>query len=206
MAEDELGVVRLREDYYRDGFYKMLLALGLIGSAIISLGCLSLVLVLQKPAPVVFAADKEWRIIPPVPTNQPYLKTFDLLQWISETLPIAFTYDFINYTSQIQKIPQYFTPNGWKEFSELLSNYVSEADLKSSKLFTSAGAAAAPYIINQGMIANDEYGWWIQIPIKINYSSYATSYATTVTLRVLVVRVSTLNNLSGVAIDNIQRV
>lgn len=206
MAEDGLQIIRLKDDFYRDGFRKVFVACAMMMVAIITLLVISFSLLLQKPAPVVFAADSEWRILPLVPLNQPYLKTFDLLQWVSNTIPLAFNYDFVNYAKELESVTPYFTPTGWKAFSDLINAYVNADTVQKSKLFVSGSAAGTPVVVNQGLLANNEYGWWVQMPVKIYYSSYATHYATTVTLRLLVVRVSTLNNLSGVAIDNILRV
>ena len=66
MAGEELQVVRLRDDFYRDGFYKVLFALATIIIAILSMVALSVYIYVTKPAPVNFSADNEWRILPPV--------------------------------------------------------------------------------------------------------------------------------------------
>ncbi len=202
MAENELHIVRLRNDFYRDGFYKVITALLLIASAIILLVITSLYLFFLKPSPVTFATDNEWRVLPPVPLNQPYLKTADLLQWVSDVLPLSFTFRFTDYAVQLKALEPYYTPNGWAKLQGLLSVYANLPVLESAKLFANASASGAPVIVNQGLI-DGKYSWWVQMPLKINYSSAEKSYNSSIVLQALVVRAPTLNNLSGIIIDNV---
>jgi intracellular multiplication protein IcmL len=202
MAEDELKIVCLKDDFYQDGFFKVLMALAMVVFAIVFLVLISVILFLKRPAPVTFPVDNEWRILAPVPLDQPYLKTFDMLQWVSNVMPLAFTYDFVNYTDQLQNMTSYFTPDGWTKFLEQINAHANADVVQNSKLFINGSAAGAPFIINKGVLAG-RYIWWVQIPIQVNYKDFTRSYSSTYTFHILVVRVPTLNNLSGVAIDNI---
>jgi intracellular multiplication protein IcmL len=202
MAEEELQVIRLRNDFYRDGFKTIVLALGVITTAIILLIASSFYLYLSKPVPVKFATDDEWRILPPIPVDKPYLSTANLLQWVSETFSTVFNFDFINYSIKRAEYQQYFTENGWKKYNELIDLYLPILAVESSKSVVRGTANGGPFIVNQGLLAK-RYAWWVQMPININFSGVDKSYIQSLVLQALVVRVSTLNNLSGVAIDNL---
>ncbi len=191
-------VVHLRSDFYRDGFRKILFALGIAVLVTLLLIATVIYLLLDKPPPVNFSTDSEWRIVKSVPVDQPYLSTPDLIQWVSQ-VPTLFNYDFVNYKSELQTNAQYFTENGWKKFLDLLNSYIPYATIMNAKLFVNGTAEGAPYVINEGLLAG-RYSWWVQMSVNINYSS---RYAQLLNLQVLVVRVPTLNNLYGVAIDNI---
>ena len=205
MAEEELHVVRLRNDFYRDGFYKVIIAFALIIISVSMLGGISVYLFLEKPSPVTFVTDNEWRAFPPVPLKQPYKKTPDLLQWVSDTLPTLFTLDFLNYKTELSALRQNFTDNGWKKLTDLLATYASVNIIQNAKLFVNAEATGAPFIVNQGEI-DGRYGWWVQMPIVIHYNSTDRHYDSSIALQALVVRTSTLDNLSGIAIDNLVEV
>jgi hypothetical protein len=69
-------------------------------------------------------------------------------------------------------------------------------------MFASSSPQRAPFILNQGLLLG-RYGWWVQMPMTIKYIGNNLVPAQTLKLQVLVVRVPTLNNLSGVGIDNI---
>jgi intracellular multiplication protein IcmL len=202
MAKEELEIVRLRDDFYRDGFYNALSILAILLIAITLLISACVYLYLSKPAPVTFSVDNEWRVLPPVPLTQPYLSTPDLLQWTSYSLPFVLTFDFVNYARELKDYSSYFTVNGWKKFLEVLNIYANFNTVQNTKLFINAKAAGAPYILNQGLL-QEKYGWWIQMPINVSYSSAEKNTIVPLVIQVLVVRVSTLNNLDGVGIDNI---
>jgi len=211
MAGDELQFISLRDDFYRDGYYKALAAVGILLIAIALLISASLYLQLSKPDPVAFATGDEFRTLLPVPVNEPYISQPDLIQWVSEVIPKIFTFDFINYTQQLENVSQYFTSNGWKNYSELLKLYaVDSKTVVDSKLFTNGTLAGAPFIFNQGILVSDApgapkntYSWLIQMPFNLGYSSTNKGSTTPLMIQALVVRVPTLNNLSGVAIENL---
>lgn len=201
MAGEELQVVRLRDDFYRDGFNKILIALATIIGSIIFLIVISIHLYLAKPPPVYFGTDNEWRVLAPIPLNQPYLTTADLSQWTSETLPSLFAYDFVNYANQLQNNAQFFTDDGWKKFLDQINIYASSNLVQNSKMFLNPAAAGAPFVLNQGLL-NGRYAWWIQMPINVTFITATKSYTQPLVVQALIVRISTLNNLYGVAIDN----
>lgn len=201
MAGEELQVIRLRNDFYRDGFTKVLLALGIVSVAIILLIAASIYLVVAKPSPVAFSTDNEWRVVPPVPLDQPYLSTADLTQWVSLTLPNVFNYDFLHYMAKYKDNQQYFTQNGFNKYIGILNLYAPYNLVSQKKLFVSAAPDGAPFIVNQGLIGG-RYSWWLQMPLVIHFGGLERGYSQNVTLQVLVVREPTLNNLSGVVIDN----
>lgn len=201
MAEEELQVIRLRTDFYRDGFTKVFIALCIVFTAIVILVATSIYLFVAKPPPVNFSTDNEFRVVAPVPLDQPYLATADLTQWVSETVPNVFNYDFLNYASRLKTNQSFFTPNGWKQFNSILNTYASFTMVTNGKLFVSTSPNGAPFVVNQGLL-NGRYSWWVQMPLNITFGSRERGYTQTITLQVLVVRESTLNNLSGVVIDN----
>ncbi len=199
MIGEEQQTIYLRKDFNRDGFRKVLLILGVFILIIFALIATSIYLFFDKPPPIQFSTDNEWRIVPPVPLNQPYLSQPDLIQWVSTVVPGLFNYDFINYKGQLQKNEHYFTENGWKTFLTFLKGYADYAAVTNAKLFINGVPTGAPFILNQGLL-DGKYSWWVQMPININYSG---GYVQALDLQVLVVRMSTLNNLYGVSIDNV---
>ena len=124
------------------------------------------------------------------------------MQWVSDALPRVFQYDFNHYNDQLKVASQYFTVEGWKVFLNQLNNYVNYNNVQTYKMFVSGIPASAPFVLNQGLILG-RYGWWVQMPLTIKYFGSNRNSTQVLTLQVLVVRVPTLNNLSGVGIDNV---
>lgn len=200
MAEEELQVVRLQTEFYRDGFLKVIITLIMVLIAIGSLVALSAYLYLSKPKPVYFATDNEMRVMAPVPLDKPYLSDADLLQWVAHAMPIAFTYDFLNYQHEQQDVVQYFTPKGLQNLQGQLNNYhIDFNSLRTARLFVNARLAAAPIILNQGILPEGKYAWKVQISMNVSYSS---GVERSLVIVALVVRIPTLDNLYGVGIDD----
>lgn len=200
MIDNEQPIVQLKAEFYRDGFPKVLLALAMTIAAIGSLAGLSVYLYLSKPDPVYFYTDSEWRILPAVPLNQPYLSNADLLQWLGKTISDAFSYDFLNYQQEQQDLADDFTTKGWQNLQGQLNNYHLDYDsLRNSRAFVNTKLTGAPFILNQGLLPEGKYAWRVQIPVNVSYSSGVTR---SLVIIALVVRIPTLNNLYGVAVDD----
>lgn len=202
MAEQKLHVVRLRDDFYRDGYTKIMLVLFVSMTAVGLLIAVSAYLFLSKPLPVQFATDNEWRVIGPVPVDKPYLSSANLLQWVSEVFPNVFNYDFVHYNENLEADKHYFTDNGWDKFLGVIGEYASYNTIQDSKLFMHASAATAPIILNQGLL-DGRYAWWVQMSLHLDYTSAEKREGKDIQLQVLVTRIPTLNNLDGVSIDNV---
>ncbi len=202
MTEEELETSILRDDFYRDSFMRVVIV---IMGMLLSIGLLlavSIYIHLNKPKPIMFAVDGEWRIQPSVSLDQPYISLADLNQWVVNALSRSFTLDFLNYNDQLANAKQFFTDDGWRVFLNQLNIYANYNNVQANKVFVSGTPAGAPSLINQGLTAG-RYGWIVEIPYTLSYAGYNPPPSRTITLSLLIVRVSTLNNLSGVAIDNI---
>lgn len=195
-------VAHYHDNYYRDGFRTILLSLAMIVGAIGLLIVLSLYFFLHQVLPITFPVYEDWRVQPDVPLERPYLHVADLLQWVSQTLPSLFVIDFINYNTELKNATPFFTNTGWSKFLTLTESYLNHDEISKNKVFVQATASGAPVILNQGVIEG-KYGWWVQMPMDVRYSGVdGNTRNLHLVFQTLVVRVSTLDNLDGVAIDN----
>lgn len=205
MAE-ELYTVTIKDNFYRDGFGKVLFVIfGLCINALL-LVLISLYLYSNQPSPVVFNVGADWRVQPPVPIDQPYLSDPDLVQWVSDTLPKVFVFDFMHYEAQLKAVKPYFTPEGYQTFLNELNNYASYSSVQTDKSFIYAEATGAPSIINKGLSDQNIYFWRVQMPIEVYYEGGTPHQKKKITFEVIVGRVPTLDNLNGVAISNISTI
>jgi intracellular multiplication protein IcmL len=202
MTDNELHTVELRDDYYRDSMRKVAMIIASLCVAMLLLGITSFYLYMNKPKPVTFAVGQEWRIVPDVGVDQPYLSTPEVTQWVTNALRSIFVFDFVHYNEQVQASTRYFTNDGWKVFLNQLNIYANYNKVQSDKLFINGIPSGAPIILNQGVLSG-RYAWWVEMPIELHYLGNTKPSVALLKLQVLVVRVSTLNNLMGVGIDNI---
>lgn len=201
MAE-EGDVVRLEDNFYRDSFGKVIFVISGICVSILFLVAVSLYIFINRPPPTTFRVASEWRVLAPVPIDQPYLSTPDLLQWVSNVVPNLFNLDFLHADTQKDNMRKYFTENGYQVYLNQLNNYVDSTVMTNKKIFTHGAPTRAPAILNQGVLSG-RYAWWVQIPVDISYAGGVEIAPVSLTLHVLVVRTDTTNNLMGIAIDNI---
>lgn len=194
--------LQLSDDFYRDSFTKVIMVMISLAVAIMALIALAIYLYMNKPQPITFVVDKDWRLQAPVPVNQAYLSDAEVLQWVSDTFNNVFKFDFISYNNQLSDYQKYFTTNGWSVFLNHLNTYANYNNVQTYRLFVSSTPTGAPYIINKNLLAG-RYAWWVQLPISIHYDGLHPQPAESLSLQVLVTRVSTLNNLAGVGIDNV---
>ncbi|OGT59803.1 MAG: hypothetical protein A3E85_02065 [Gammaproteobacteria bacterium RIFCSPHIGHO2_12_FULL_45_12] len=196
-------VVEIQNHFYRDGFGRVL---GIGAGLLVALGVLlslSVYLYVSRPPPVVFAVEKDWRVQPLVPLNQPYLTEADMLQWVSEVIPKAFTYDFKNYNQTLTQQKPYFTADGWEVFLNQLNIYVNYTTVQTDRLFTTAAPSRAPTVLQKGLLGDGRYYWVVELPVDISYIGQKITRVRTLMLKLVVVRVPTLSNLVGVGVDNV---
>ncbi len=202
MLEEESQIVTLDDVFYRDSIGKMTFIMTSLGVAILLLATLSIYLYAKKPKPIVFPVYQDWRVQPLVSVDQPYLSLPAVTQWASDTMQKAFVYDFKNYNAQQKAASLYFTDAGWKTFLNQLNIYVNYNNVLANKLFVNGTITAAPTVLNQGVLSG-RYTWIIQMPMNINYAGFKPLPRKPLVLEVHVVRVPTIDNLVGVAIDSV---
>jgi intracellular multiplication protein IcmL len=197
--------VELEDNFYRDSFTKVILIFISLVVGILLTIAMSVYVHMHKPSPKVFPVGDEWRILPPVPVDQPYLSSAELTQWVIDAASRMFVFNFTQYDDQLKASKSFFTDDGWQIFLNQLNIYANNNKVLTEKMFVSGVPSGAPIIVNEGL-QSGRYVWLVQMPLDLSYSWAGTprSHTQTLTLQLTVVRVPTLDNLSGVAIDNVE--
>lgn len=198
--QDALEIVRLRNNFYRDSYRRVLVALlFLIIINLVMAGTLYYLLS-HRPTPQYFATTSDGKLIRLYPLSAPVVSTAELLQWATVAATSANTFNFANYRKELQEASRFFTPSGWKEYQKELKGSRNLETVLAKKLTVSAVATGAPIILDQGVVLG-KYKWKIQLPILITYESSSTKISQPLVVNMLVTRVSTLDTPQGVAID-----
>jgi intracellular multiplication protein IcmL len=200
MAEDALTAVTLRNTFYRDGQRKIVFILLL--SIIVNLLMVSFLfyLVTNPPKPKYFATSINGRITPLYSMNEPNQSDSAVLQWTNQAAIAAFTYNFVNYRTELQAASEFFTASGWTQFSNALESSNNLDAVKAKKLIVSAVATRAPIILQKGLL-NGRYSWRIQMPILVTYQSASEFSQQRNVVTLLVTRIPTLNSPRGIGIS-----
>lgn len=199
IPEDALIVVKNRNDFYRDNYRKVvgMLLLSVVIMTILTGGLIYLIT--NPPEPRYFATTTDGRIAPLIPLDQPNVSQAALLQWANTAAVLAYTYNFVNYRQALQETAAYFTPDGWDAFIQALKNSNNLVAVQAKKLVVSAVATGAPIILQQGLLSG-VYSWRVQIPMLVTYQSASQFSRQSITVTMLITRVSTLNSPQGIGI------
>lgn len=199
MQDDALTTVTIRKKFYQDGQRKTVIILLL--SVMINLllgGCL-IYIVTHPPAPKYFATSINGRITPIFPLSEPNLADPTVLQWANDAAVAAYTYNFVNYRTELEAASVFFTGAGWDQFLQALENSNNLTAVKVKKMVVSAIATATPVILKKGLL-NGRYAWRIQMPLLVTYQSASEFSQQNNVVTMLVTRVSTNNSPRGIGI------
>ncbi|WP_133128943.1 type IVB secretion system apparatus protein IcmL/DotI [Legionella nagasakiensis] len=199
MAEDALTAVAMRNQFYRDGQRKIILILLVSMLVNIILGGILTYIVTHPPAPKYFATSINGRITPLFPLNEPNQSDSAVLQWANQAAIAAFSYNFVNYRSELQAASGFFTADGWTQFLNALQQSNNLDAVKAKKLIVSAVATRAPIILQKGVL-NNRFSWRVQMPILVTYQSASEFSQQNNVVTMLITRVSTLNSPRGIGI------
>lgn len=199
MSEDALTAVTLRNNFYRDGQRKVVVILLLSIISNIILGFMLFYIITHPPAPKYFATSINGRITPLFALNDPNQSDSAVLQWANQAAIAAFTYNFVNYRSELQASSGFFTADGWDQFLNALQSSNNLDAVKTKKLVVSAVATRAPVILQKGVL-NGRFAWRVQMPLLITYQSASEFTQQNNVVTMLITRVSTLNSPRGIGI------
>ena len=161
---DALDLVRLRNNFYRDNYRKVMSSLLVCLLTIALLLGVIFYMITHQPEPRYFATSSAGRIVPLTPLRRSNQNDPTILQWANQAVVTAYSIDFDRYRQQLQYASQYFTRGGWNAFIAALKASNNLDAIKTKKLIMHAVATGAPVVINRGLI-NDRYSWQIQMPV-----------------------------------------
>lgn len=199
--KDAVATVLNRNAFYRDG-YRLLLRISLIQTIVIGLlavGIISLFFTVRVKQ-VYFATTSDGRIINIVPLNEPYRSPAEVIAWAASTAQNVMRFGYFDYRTRLQQVASDFTDTGWTAFNNALKQANIIEAIEQRKLVVTMDINAAPEIKNAGVL-NGVYTWQLEFPVTIKYGGNAPPAPTSTTLRLQVVRVSTLQNPDGLSIE-----
>ena len=200
MPEDALIAVAMRNNFYRDGQRKVMLVLLFSFLCNVILSGILAYIITHPPAPKYFATSISGRITPLFALDEPNQSDSAILQWANQAAIAAFSYNFVNYRTELQASSGFFTAEGWDQFLKALDDSNNLVAVKAKKLIVSAVATKAPVILQKGLL-NGRYAWRVQMPILVTYQSASEFSQQSNVVTMLISRVSTLNSPRGIGIS-----
>lgn len=199
MVDDAVELVRLRNNFYRDNYRRLVGALLVLLVTITLLVGVVFYQIIKRPEPKYFATTVDGRIMPLFPLSEAMLSPGELLHWAHRAAIAAYTYNFVNYRDAMQQLQNKFTPDGWRYYEDALRVSRNLEMVIAKKLVVSAVATGTPVILDQAVI-DGRYSWKIQIPLLVSYQSPNEQTQKPVIIMMIVSRVPTVDMPKGIAI------
>lgn len=199
MAEGAFETMVLRNDFYRDGFRKLVLVL--FGLVIANVASFSAVywIISHPPQTKYFATSPDGRIVPVNPLSQKVYSNAEIQSWATSVILKSFAFDFVNYRQQLQDVAGSYTGLGWRSFQKALTDSRELDTVISQRAVMSALPSGAPTILTQ-QVNNGRYSWMIKLPIVLRIQG-PIQITQPMNVMVQIDRVSLVNNPKGIGVS-----
>lgn len=199
MVNDALETIQLRNVFYRDNFRRSVVALIISLALNVVLALAVSYLYTSRPEPRYFATSPDGRITTLQPLAQPVYSQSTIMTFATNAAVAAFSYDFVNYRSQLENLSTYFTADGWSSFTSSVKSSLNLETVITKKLVSTAVATGAPVLIKKGVL-NGRYVWKVQLPVLVTYQSASTAIRSSYVITMMVSRVDVLRDPKGISI------
>lgn len=189
-----------QEKYDYDSYPSILLVILLL--AALGVGLFGLFFLLRTaafPPPTYFPATDLGQLIQEAPLNQAAIQENVLLNWITEGMMDAHTFNFINYPSVMSKAQPYFTAEGYTSYQNTLTTRKIIDRVVNKKYVLKASPTDAPQILLEKPFAG-RYMWKIKIPMIFRYKNVTSEDNDSVSITLIAMRVPTTQSPNGVLI------
>jgi intracellular multiplication protein IcmL len=149
-----------------------------------------------------FTTDSRGGIREIVALNRPIQTDEEVLNWTTMAVTKAYSMSFANYGQQLNDLKANFNDAGWRGYEQALERAGFLDSLLKNQYVTSAVPRKAPVVVAKGTV-NGVYGWRLQIPIIVTFTSASNSSSQEINVEVTVVRRHESENPSGLGIAQI---
>lgn len=202
-AVDEKGLALVveRNEFYRDGYQKIFIAVLflLVINAILAVGIIYKMM--TPPQPQYFAATSDGKIINFHPLSDPAVSDDFVAQWSANAVRRAFSLDFMHYREQLQQASGDFTPSGWQYFVTALKQSNNLKTLNDLKMVSNAEITGAPVILEKDLV-DGVYAWKVEMSILVTFTNSTQSIPMPMKVTLIVLREPVNNYPSQIAINN----
>lgn len=200
-VESGLALVVERNEFYREGYQKIWLAVLflLLINAILVAGIVYKIM--TPPQPQYFAATSDGKIIDFHPLNDPAVSDDFVAQWSANAVRRAFSLDFMHFRGQLQRASADFTPSGWQYFVTALKQSNNLKTLTDLKMVSDAEITSAPQILEKDLVGG-VYAWKVEMSILVTFTNDKQKIPMPMKVTLIVLREPVNNYPSQIAINN----
>lgn len=196
-----IGVDPNRAESYRTGYRRLLWLVYVLTFAILGLiALLVFVIITRAPQDRYFAQTSEGATMRLVGLDRPNMNEQTMFDWAAEATSQILTFGFNDYNAKLNAVHNRFTEDGWASFAPTLYKSKFFQGVISEQQIVTSVPKAPPRLFSEGLVAG-QYSWIIEIPMLLTVRSGSISRTLDQTVRIVIVRVPTDLNPSGIAID-----
>jgi len=207
MPENGIGleVIGHRNKFYYDNYRQMMIVVLMLFVIIIELSIFITIQQINDPIPLYFPCFPDGKPIETPPLNIAYFSDETVVKWVTAAIEDTYSLDFANYKKSLEEARQYFTPKGHKDFIDGLINSANIEAVKAKSFIVSSKISGAPSPIDKtNNYAGARFAWRFTIPLLVTLQNSRLNVITQkLEANVVVVRTSTLEHLSGLAIEQL---
>lgn len=196
-------LVMIRNQFYKEKYRHLVKLCFLLIFIIILETLFAIYLKNTHPRPVYFPTSPDGRLLTLKPLNQPSLTTDELSRWVMEAAIASYTFNFTNWRLSLQDARRYYTPNGYQNFLKALKESRNLEAVKSKKFIVSAIPLNLPTI--KEIPTETLFRWKVEVPMLLTYQNGnpTDTIKQEITMTMLIVRISNLDSLKGVGIEQV---
>jgi intracellular multiplication protein IcmL len=200
--ESALGMVLLRNSFYKDSYKRVLLGVILVVVINLLLSAAIVYKIVSPVSPNYFPATSDGRLIKKEPLTIPVHTNSFVEQWAADSLMKSFRLDFVHWRAQLAEAKKNFTPQGWKWFVDSLEASNNLNTLRGSDMVSSIRITSAPKVV-RNMIIGGSYMWMVKMKVMLTYKNINRTINAPNEVTMIVVRETAKDYPDRVAVNNI---
>lgn len=204
---EALQLVLERNSFYRNNYRKFVAILFVQSVLLLVVSVILYYTVVIKPSTTYFASTPDGVLIRLEPLTQPLKSNNFVAQWAAKSAQEVFSFDWINFRSQLSKASDNFTNQGYNSLIRSMNSSRYFDLVKSRKMIVSAVVTDPPIVLSAKSISGI-YTWQISLRLLVKYQGINQDDNITMpmTIQMKVKRVSQKENIKGIGIDEFQAI
>lgn len=200
-----LAAVGLRNDFYTEGYKKMIIISMLSMACLIGSVGLVFYAAQKTEKNVYFATDANGSLIKLVPLSAPNHSDAVISDWLTRALIETFDFHYGNLERKLNESAlKWFTPNGATELITALDDSNNFESIRERSMFVQLALKHAPIVVKSGKPSWSRYYLWkLQVEGVMTYRTISEEFSNTVIFTVVVSRRSMLEDPTGLGVAKI---
>ena len=193
--------ISAKTESYKLGYQRMRALVWMMTLSIVALvGLLIFVLTNFVPQDLHYALTSEGAQARLVALAMPDISQQTLFDWSAEAATQIMTFGFNDYETRLTNTRARFTTKGWESFREVMLNSLFFKTVLEQQQIVTSVPRQPPTMFFEGLTGS-VYNWIVEIPLLVTVRSGSLNRTLNLTVRLVVIRVPTAENPTGMAID-----